>query len=256
MHLYKYCASGNDFLITSQFKSGGYSALAKQVCHRHYGFGADGLVVLLPHSELAYTWEFYNADGSEASMCGNASRCAGFYAYKQGLAPCQHAFLSKAGIIQVEVQSLSQTLAIVESNLGIPKWLQTLNLEGKTWYLLDTGVPHLVHFVPSLKQIPSTKIALMQTLRERFNANVNIACIIDDHTIYLATYERGVEDITLACGTGMAAVFMAAYQEYHLMPQATLIPPSQEKLSLCLKDNEVYFKGRVEYVGMVLGALA
>ncbi|WP_104749292.1 diaminopimelate epimerase [Helicobacter cynogastricus] len=252
MLLHKYCASGNDFLITHQFTPQDRSALAKEVCDRHYGFGADGLVVLLPHSEHAYTWEFYNADGSCASMCGNASRCVGLYAYHQGLASLKHTFLSGAGVISLEVLSLNPQGGIVQSNLGVPKRLESLQLEGQTWHLLDTGVPHLVHFVDHPNKIPTHKTPQMQALRTRFNANVNIACITDSHTIRLATYERGVEDITLACGTGMAAVFVAARKEHHLTPQATLIPPSGEALNWYLKGHEVCFKGQVHFIGFIL----
>ncbi|WP_120944585.1 diaminopimelate epimerase [Helicobacter labacensis] len=253
MHLYKYCASGNDFLITHQFSPKDRHALAKQVCKRHYGFGADGLVVLLPHAKYAYTWEFYNADGSCAAMCGNASRCVALYAYQQGLAPRKHAFLSTAGVIHVEVLECEGNRGVVQSNLGNPKRLESLELEGQVWDFIDTGVPHLVHFVDHPSQIPTHKTPQMQDLRARFDANVNIAHIQDPHTIKLATYERGVEEITLACGTGMAAVFVCAHYRHHTPPQASLIPPSGETLNLRLEKDGVYFKGEVLRVGSCLG---
>ncbi|MFC3847989.1 diaminopimelate epimerase [Helicobacter baculiformis] len=252
MHLYKYCASGNDFLITHQFTPNDRSALAKRVCERHYGFGADGLVVLLPHAEYAYTWEFYNADGSCANMCGNASRCVALYAYQQGLAPLKHTFLSGSGVIHVEVLRCGSNQNIVESNLGTYTRKDRFKLEGQVWDLVDTGVPHLVHFVDNPSQIPTHKTFQMQKLRARFNANINIAYIQDSHTIKLATYERGVEDITLACGTGMAAVFVCAHHQYNYSTQATLIPPSGELLNLRLENGAIYFKGEVHFVGTVL----
>ncbi|WP_104711463.1 diaminopimelate epimerase [Helicobacter felis] len=252
MLLHKYCASGNDFLITHQFTPQDRSALAKRICDRHYGFGADGLVVLLPHSKHAYTWEFYNADGSCASMCGNASRCVGLYAYQQGLAPSKHTFLSGAGVISLEVLNLNPQGGVVQSNLGTPKCLESLQLEGQIWHLLDTGVPHLVHFVDHPNKIPTHKTPQMQTLRARFDANVNFAYIQDPRTIKLATYERGVEDITLACGTGMAAVFACAYYQHNHNPQAILIPPSGEALNWYLLDDELYFQGQVHFVGFIL----
>ncbi|WP_104750929.1 diaminopimelate epimerase [Helicobacter salomonis] len=252
MYLYKYCASGNDFLITHQFTPSDRSVLAKQVCDRHYGFGADGLVVLLPHHKHAYTWEFYNADGSCAAMCGNASRCAALYAYQQGLAPLKHIFLSAAGAIHVEVLECRDDWGMVESNLGTYTIQDRLNVEGQVWDLVDTGVPHLVHFVDNPSQIPTHKTSQMQDLRVRFNANVNIAYIQDPHTIKLATYERGVEDITLACGTGMAAVFVCAHKQHGYNTEATLVPPSGELLNLRLGNDGIYFKGEVRFVGAVL----
>ncbi|GMT38331.1 Diaminopimelate epimerase DapF [Helicobacter bizzozeronii] len=251
MIFHKYCASGNDFLIAHHFTKQDRSNLAKELCDRHSGFGADGLVILLPHSSHAYEWEFYNADGSVASMCGNASRCVAFYAYMQGLAPLQHSFISSSKAISVEIQELQGQQALVQSNLGHYTWLQSLELEGQAWHLIDTGVPHLVHFVNHPSQIPTHKTPQMQDLRTRFNANVNFAYIQDSHTIKLATYERGVEDITLACGTGMAAVFIAAHLKHHTLDQAVLIPPSGQHLSLHVCHDEIYFKGWVQFVGVV-----
>ncbi|GMB96741.1 diaminopimelate epimerase [Helicobacter sp. NHP22-001] len=251
MHLEKYCASGNDFLITHHLKPANRQALAKELCNRHYGFGADGLVILLPHPKHAYTWEFYNADGSLANMCGNASRCVGLYAYLQGLAPKKHCFLSKAGVISLEVLEITETGGVVQSNLGTPKWLESLEIEGQEWALINSGVPHLVHFVDSLNEIPQTKTPTMQTLRQRFNANVNYAYLESLEKIHLATYERGVEDITLACGTGMAAVFFVAQQK-GAKPKAQCIPLSGEILTLGLENNEVLFSGAVKRVGAVI----
>ncbi|GMB91785.1 diaminopimelate epimerase [Helicobacter ailurogastricus] len=251
MHLYKYCASGNDFLITHHFKPSNRQTLAKELCNRHFGFGADGLVVLLPHDQHAYTWEFYNADGSLADMCGNASRCVGLYAYEQTLAPKKHSFLSGAGVISVEVLEVTQSGGVVQSNLGAPKWLDTLDIQGQEWALIDTGVPHLVHFVASLEDIPKAKTPTMQALRQQFNANVNVAYIKDPQTIHLATYERGVEDITLACGTGMAAVFVAGLKR-GVEAKARCIPPSKEVLTLGLEKDEVLFSGAVKKVGRCL----
>ncbi|BCZ18197.1 Diaminopimelate epimerase DapF [Helicobacter sp. NHP19-003] len=251
MHLVKYCASGNDFLITHHFKPQNRQALAKALCNRHYGFGADGLVVLLPHPKFAYTWEFYNADGSLANMCGNASRCVGLYAYTQGLASKKHRFLSGAGVISLEVLEVTQSGGVVQSNLGTPKWLDTLEIEGQEWAFIDSGVPHLVHFVDHLNKMPKAKTPAMQALRQKFNANVNIAYIENPSTIHLATYERGVEDITLACGTGMGAVFFAGLKR-GVENKAHCIPPSGEVLAWRLKGADVCFSGEVKRVGAVI----
>ncbi|CRF48700.1 Diaminopimelate epimerase [Helicobacter heilmannii] len=250
MYLEKYCASGNDFLITHHLKPTNRQALAKELCARHYGFGADGLVVLLPHPEYAYTWEFYNADGSLANMCGNASRCVGLYAYLQGIAPKKHCFLSGAGAIGVEVLEVEERGGVVQSNLGSPKWLEHLEIEGQEWALIDSGVPHLVHFVDHVSALPQAKTPAMQALRQQFNANVNYAYVESPAKIHLATYERGVEDITLACGTGMGAVFFAA-QQRGAKPKAYCIPPSGEVLNLSLEGKNVLFSGAVKRVGVV-----
>lgn len=299
MTIHKYCANGNDFLIFHTFAQQDFAPLARALCHRHSGIGADGLVVLLPdlppHAldsgdksntkapessptpvPIAYRWDFYNADGSRANMCGNASRCVAHYAYHMGIAPARHAFITSVqhDIIEVCVESSAQdhaqtldstlqkwrvpSRAIVASNLGRYRNLTTLpagrevlpdismparlaNL-GMEWAYIDTGVPHVVGFLPDhgiLQELIARDTSIsaeilhfMRALRQHYNANVNLAYAQTANLIYLATYERGVEDITLACGTGMAAVLLVGHVMLGLDSRATLIPPSEEKLCL------------------------
>lgn len=296
MTIHKYCANGNDFLIFHTFMQQDFATLARGLCHRHSGIGADGLVVLLPHlpphtldsgatsstkppestptlPPIAYRWDFYNADGSRANMCGNASRCVAHYAYHMGLAPAKHAFITSVqhDIIEVCVESNPQdrtqaqesmpqvsgamACAIVASNLGRYRDLTTLpagrdvlpdmpmpaslaNL-GMEWAYIDTGVPHVVGFLPDHRllqgliakdtSIGTEILSFMRALRRHYNANVNLAYAQSPDLIYLATYERGVEDITLACGTGMAAVLLVGHIMLGLDSRATLIPPSGER---------------------------
>ncbi|AFI05318.1 diaminopimelate epimerase [Helicobacter cetorum] len=260
MVFYKYSGSGNDFLITQSLKKQDFSHLAKLVCHRHEGFGADGLVVILPHNHYEYAWDFYNSDGSKALMCGNASRCVGLHAYKHKIAPKHHTFLANKREISIHIEEPN----IVESNLGnyqILEKISALKCEKSfsnsailedilTFYLIDTGVPHLVGFVKSKQLLSSLNPLELRALRFKFNANVNIAYIQDEKNIFLQTYERGVEDFTLACGTGMAATFIAAHTFYNTLTKATLIPKSNEYLELSLKNNEIFYKGGVHYIGM------
>lgn len=259
MLLTKYSASGNDFLITTAFRRANRASLAQKLCNRHNGIGADGLVVLLPHNRFIYQWEFYNADGSKANMCGNASRCVAHYAYANKIAPKNHSFLSGAGEIKVRVEGSE-----VEVNLGEVRILRENLLEsyGESHFnftLLDSGVPHLVAFVPHLNladfmptkdsgknsQNFAQNLAFLKNLRDKYNANVNLAFIADRDNVELLTYERGVENITLACGTGMCAVYYLAKTQNLINDKATLIPPSGDKIALRLENNEVCFKGKV-----------
>ncbi len=241
MHLAKYSASGNDFVIFHTFTKKDRSELAKRLCHRQEGIGADGLIVLVPHSELDFEWQFYNADGSEAAMCGNGSRAAAHYAYSYGLAPAKMQFLTLAGVIEASVEG-----DIVESQLTEHKILQKdIEEFGHSWWLIDTGVPHLVTFVEDLKQFDK-KIA--KNLRDKYNANVNYAIIRSPNEIGVRTFERGVEDETLACGTGMAACFVRALEEKRVQSQSKLYPKSGEELSIRYNDKRLYFKGRVKKI--------
>lgn len=299
MFLTKYSANGNDFLITTAIKGANRANLAKKLCDRHDGVGADGFVVLLPHDRFAYRWEFYNADGSKANMCGNASRCIAHYAVAHKIAPKNHSFLSGAGAIKVRVAR-----DMVEVNLGkvrilkenivefMPNYLKNNNSNSSIvseksglrsceigdrtdssstkqttslpdlspqdefeldFSLLDSGVPHLVTFVSNKTKSELAKnLAFLKTLRDKYNANVNLAAITDKSTIELLTFERGVENITLACGTGMCAVYFLAKSQNLIADKATLIPPSGDKIALRLENDEVCFKGKVAKIADII----
>ncbi|RLA76008.1 MAG: diaminopimelate epimerase, partial [Epsilonproteobacteria bacterium] len=103
MRVAKYSANGNDFVIFHAFDKKDRSEEAKQLCHRQNGIGADGLIVILPHAEHDFEWEFYNSDGSHADMCGNGSRAAAHYAYINELATSRMSFLTGAGVINAKV---------------------------------------------------------------------------------------------------------------------------------------------------------
>ncbi len=100
----KYSASGNDFVIFHTFIKKDYKNLAKSLCSRTQGIGADGLIVLLPHETLDFQWLFYNSDGSVASMCGNGTRACAHYAVSNNLASEEMSFLTSAGTISCEVK--------------------------------------------------------------------------------------------------------------------------------------------------------
>ncbi len=240
MFISKYSASGNDFVIFHTFKKIDRGALAKTICDRFNGVGGDGLIVLLPHSEYDFEWQFYNSDGSEAEMCGNGSRAVAHYAYSNSLANSKMKFLTKAGVINAEVNG-----DIVESELTKPKILKDSFVEeGFNWLLLDTGVPHLVTIVEDLNSFDKD---LAIKLRYKYNANVNFA-LIKDKNLFVRTYERGVEDETLACGTGMSACFLNANMIGLLQNSAKVYPKSKEELSLRIENGKLFFKGVVKKV--------
>ena len=104
MMIAKYSASGNDFVLFHSFIARDRSELARTLCDRQNGVGADGLIVLVPHPEYDFEWQFYNSDGSTAEMCGNGSRACAHYAYSNGLAAAKMTFLTLAGVIGAEVE--------------------------------------------------------------------------------------------------------------------------------------------------------
>ncbi len=228
----KYSASGNDFVIFHTFKKEDRSKLAKKLCDRFNGVGADGLIVILPHTKYDFEWQFYNSDGSIAEMCGNGSRAAAHYAYTNNLAPKKMKFLTLAGVIEAEVDG-----DIVETQLTPHKKLNDFN----EWSLFDTGVPHLV----KLDKLENFDVNECRELRYKHNANVNVA-EVKNGKLYVRTYERGVEDETLACGTGMCASFLKAKEAGLIGDSVKVYPKSNEELVITIRNNRLYFRGGVK----------
>jgi diaminopimelate epimerase len=247
MKVAKYSANGNDFVIFHSELKEDRSELAKELCHRQDGVGSDGLIVLLPNEKKAgaydFEWQFYNSDGSHADMCGNGSRACAHYAFNNALAPQHMKFLTGAGVIAAVVEDNTPQSAMVESELTPPQVIDTeITFNGHSWWLLNTGVPHLVRYT---ENIAVFDIEEARELRYVYNANVNVMYIEGDN-LKVRTYERGVEDETLACGTGMSACFYRAYSEKKVKNNIEVYPTSGDTLYLGYNGKTITFKGRVK----------
>jgi diaminopimelate epimerase len=238
MRVTKYSANGNDFVMLIAQEKQDRSALARKLCDRHNGVGADGLIVLLPHKVYDFEWEFYNADGSEAAMCGNGSRAAAHFAHEKGIAKeGVTSFLTGAGVIHATINGL-----YVVSDMVAPKILdRDIEAYGKQWWLIDSGVPHLVAMVEDIEDFD---IDQARELRYRYNCNVNIARI-ESECLFVRTYERGVEDETLACGTGMVASFIYHHQKGLVEGQIKTFPRSGDELYVSYDEGVYRFGGKV-----------
>jgi diaminopimelate epimerase len=241
MQVTKYNASGNDFVIFHSSQKKERNELARILCNRHEGVGADGLVVLTPHPDYDFEWEFYNSDGSIANMCGNATRAVAHYAIEHGISVNGVSeFLTGAGVIKVMVNGDYCVTDMLE-----PKILEKdIEEFGQNWWLIDTGVPHLV---TEVKKIDDFNLKEARELREKYDANVNIY-FLDEDCIRVRTYERGVEDETLACGTGITAAFVKAHKENRVKDISPVYPKSGEELYLEFEDGKYKFGGRVSKV--------
>ncbi|HHP0338721.1 diaminopimelate epimerase [Campylobacter lari] len=239
MKFYKYCASGNDFVVFADSEKKDRSELAKILCNRYEGIGADGLIVVVPHDRYDFEWEFYNCDGSKASMCGNGSRAAAHFAHHY-LKKSQYLnFLTGAGLIKSFVDD-----DIVEIKLsGVKDIKEAFEYKGRIWQGCNTGVPHIVTFVDDLNEFD---INLCKEVRKKYNANVNFAKVEDEEFIRVRTYERGVEDETLACGTGMGACFYLAYLNQKVKDDILVKPKSNESLYFRLEEDQIFFRGKVK----------
>jgi len=238
MTVTKYSGNGNDFIIFIAQEKADRSELAKKLCHRQNGIGADGMVVVLPHSKYDFEWEFYNADGSVADMCGNASRCVAHFAHEKGISKDGKAeFLTGAGVIHATINGM-----YVVSDMVEPKILDThIEEYGETWWLINSGVPHLVAVRDN---IDTFDIEQARILRHEYNANVNI-CKLEGNTLYVRTYERGVEDETLACGTGMVACYIRLHKEGKVEGQVKVHPKSGDELYVSFENGVYRFGGQV-----------
>ncbi|MDD5432613.1 MAG: diaminopimelate epimerase [Candidatus Omnitrophica bacterium] len=201
----KMVAAGNDFVVVKSLglSTEKYSKLAKKACDRKFGIGADGLLVMENSKIADIRMRIFNADGSEAEMCGNGARCAAYWTGKKIVK-----IETKAGIINSEVKDKEVKIQLTDPfgiRLDIPIKVNNRLLKVN---FVNTGVPHVVIFAEGLDKIKITDIAPYIRYHKEFapkGTNVNFIEPIDKNSFKIRTYERGVEDETLACGTGSVA---------------------------------------------------
>jgi len=210
----KMVASGNDFVVLPENKLSAIgrplSVIARKICDRKFGAGADGLLLIGKSSEANIKMRIFNADGSEAEMCGNGARCMALWG-KLNNKKLRGEFISietKAGIIESKVSHDNVKIRLTsprDVELDIPLKVNNRNLKVD---FINTGVPHAVVFVEGLDKIDVTGIGRALRNHKKFfprGANVNFVEPLSRNSFKIRTYERGVEDETLACGTGTVA---------------------------------------------------
>jgi diaminopimelate epimerase len=220
LHFAKYEGAGNDFVIVDAMESSIYLSLAQiqQICNRHFGVGADGLIFIRPSNDADYEMVYHNADGDVGSMCGNGARCAFNFARLKGYAGETARFIAYDGVhtarvlegdwVEVSMSDVSMSDVSMSEN-GKSDGGTTSEVTGDC--TLDTGSPHYVRFVPDLADLDiveeGRRVRYSETYRNN-GINVNFVEVYADF-LRFKTYERGVEDRTLACGTGATAVALA-----------------------------------------------
>ena len=202
--------AGNDFIILDNglkvqgLRLKGLDALARRLCDRKTGIGADGVLVLEKSKIADFRMRIFNADGSEAEMCGNGLRCAVLFTGKK-----KTNVETKAGIYEGEITAKNRVKIRMENPKDLRQdFLIKVNLRDLKVNYINTGVPHVVIFVEGLDKINVNEIGRAVRYHGEFSpkgANVNFVEIVDDNNIRIRTYERGVEGETLACGTGSVA---------------------------------------------------
>ena len=209
---FKMHGGGNDFVLIDHRENlipeAEYSRFAKRVCAPKVGVGADGLILIETSDRADFRWRFFNADGSEAEMCGNGARCAARFAVMHGLADPRLTFETLAGLIAAEVQDHQVQVTMV--GVGDLSLDLKIPLEGEllAGHFVKVGVPHVVVPVEELEEVPIRQWGREVRFHQMFQpagTNVNFVLVKSPHALEIRTYERGVEDETLACGTGAVA---------------------------------------------------
>lgn len=204
---YKYQGVGNDFVMidnrTNTFPKNN-TALIKKLCHRNFGIGADGLILLEDDAKTDFKMTYYNADGNESTMCGNGGRCIVAFAHQLGIIERQTTFIAVDGVHH----------ASIDKNIVSLQMIDVDNITDKKKYAFaNTGSPHHVELVDDIANFDvfTNGKKIRNTIYGTEGSNVNFVEQINDKTFRVRTYERGVEDETLACGTGVTAVAVAMH---------------------------------------------
>lgn len=256
----KMSGSGNDFILIDHRKPlidvDQMAEFARKVCRRRTSVGADGLI-FVEHSEKAdFKWQFFNADGSVAEMCGNGGRCAARFAHLKGITGASLTFETLAGILSAQVNGKRVNLEMTKPHsLHLD---ESLVIDGEPHALssVNTGVPHAILFVNDVETIDVVRLGRSIRNHPHFapaGTNVNFVHWGKGSELSVRTYERGVEDETLACGTGtVASALIAAFKNMVKSP-VSVKTRGGEVLTVHfeIEDREVkrvFFEGEVHII--------
>ena len=207
--------------------------MIRKLCHRQCGIGSDG-IILLEHSERAdFRMRIFNSDGSEAEMCGNGLRCLGFFLKELNIPG--DSFLIQAMERQFSIKILAKRVQI---HMGLPRQAEfnkkiSVDAEAYTCDFLNTGVPHTVIMSDNIESVDLANVGRKIRYHPCFSphgTNVNFVSFPNENSIHVRTYERGVEQETLACGTGATAAAIAVGRQQGYGLPIRVIPRSGEEI--------------------------
>jgi diaminopimelate epimerase len=248
---YKYQGTGNDFIMIDNrlniFPKEN-TQFIEQLCDRRFGIGADGLILLESHTNYDFKMVYFNSDGNESSMCGNGGRCLVAFAKQLGIIEASAEFEAVDGYHYAEI-STDELVSLQMKEVDYIKVHQNYSF-------LNTGSPHHVQIVSDLKtldvKLEGSKIRYSE-LYGADGSNVNFVHKIDSKTFSVRTYERGVEDETLSCGTGATAVAIAMHHVGKTKSNSIDLQVEGGKLSVQFKENngvysDVFLVGPATFV--------
>jgi diaminopimelate epimerase len=263
--------AGNDYVYVDCFKEQpdvDFAELAKKVSDRHFGIGSDGLILIMPSEKADFRMRMFNADGSEAEMCGNGVRCVGKYVYDRGLTKKTNISLETLGGIKILELIVSEgEVKSVKVDMGEPilepakvpvassnsRFISQPVRIDEDYYILtcvSMGNPHAISYVDNVKNVEIEKIGPMIENFEMFPARTNVEFIhvIDRNTLKMRVWERGAGE-TLACGTGACASLVASVLNDVSDRKAVLkLLGGDLQIEWSEKDNHVYMTGPAEIV--------
>ena len=259
----KMSGTGNDFIIIDNrdriVEDDGLKEFIQNVCRRKMSVGADGLILIESSNTADFRWRFFNSDGSLAEMCGNGARCAARFAFLNGIAGEKLSFDTEAGIITGQVKDGGAKVKIPDPVDLRLNYSMDLEDGPVTVSSINTGVPHVVVMGDSLENVDVFGLGRQIRYHEAFapsGTNVNFICQQKPGHLAIRTYERGVEDETLACGTGSIASALVASCMTDWTSPISLITRSGESLTIYFRVNngiftDVYLEGdaRLIYSG-------
>jgi diaminopimelate epimerase len=206
--------------------------LIKQLCYRHFGIGADGLILLQDDKETDFKMVYFNSDGNQSTMCGNGGRCIVKFAEELGIIKNKATFTAVDGIHEALIIN-----DLVELKIANVSEVQIF----ENHYFLNTGSPHHIEFVENVEEVDvknsGKKIRFGAPYFEE-GSNVNFVEILNENSLKIRTYERGVEDETLACGTGITAAAIAGFESGKLNSNEINIESKGGNLKVKFTKNE------------------
>nr|MBF0220838.1 diaminopimelate epimerase [Desulfobulbaceae bacterium] len=257
----KMTGTGNDFIIVDHrqpfLSTEDASALARLACRRRFSAGADGLILIENSEAVNFKWQFFNADGSQAEMCGNGARCAARYAYTKSIAPAKMRFSTTAGIIEAEMVGEGVKIQLTRpENLQINQTVMVRDNKLAV-HSVNTGVPHAVVFTDDIRGAPVVEWGRAIRNHQLFapaGTNVNFVQVTGPNRLNVRTYERGVEDETMACGTGAVASAIIASLSAQVTSPTSVVTSGGEILIIHFsKDGEdtvteVFLEGPAHFI--------
>lgn len=210
LHFYKYQGTGNDFILADNRKNEYSSLTTAQInllCNRRFGIGADGLMLLNEKDGVDFEMKYYNADGKEGSMCGNGGRCITKFAYHLGIHRDVYRFIASDGLHEAEIDMDG----IVSLKMKDVKIIRKFHND----FILDTGSPHYIKFVSNVMDMDVFKKGSeIRNSKEFVEEGINVNFVEQQSEvdkIVVRTFERGVEDETYSCGTGVTAAALVSF---------------------------------------------